>query len=170
MYRRSYEYIIHILDIAKKSLKKYINPKSLRFAAFWLVMLTWGLPQTACGLILMLTRYRHCPRAIYHGAIVVAHDGAFGGVSLGAVTFVSRRLKPRTFAAIRAHEYGHCVQSLILGPLYLPVIALPSGLWCNLPYCERRRSMKRISYYSFFTERWANILTLAVTHDKPPER
>lgn len=28
------------------------------------------------------------------------------------------------------HEYGHQLQSYILGPLYLLIIGLPSGLWC----------------------------------------
>ncbi len=141
----------------------------LRSAAFWALMLTWCLPQTLSGLALMLTRYRHCPRSFYHGAIVVAHDGNFGGVSLGGVTFVSEGLSPKLFGMVRAHEYGHCVQSLLLGPLYLPLIALPSGLWCNLPVFVRKRAAEQISYYSFFTERWANRLTLAVTHDRPPE-
>ena len=149
----------------RKDIAKY-----MRIALFWLVMTTWGLPQTLSGLVLMLTKYRHCPRSMYHGAVVVAHDGAFGGVSLGAFTFVCAGVKPSTFAAVRAHEYGHCIQSLMLGPLYLPLIALPSSIWCNLPRYSRRRRETGVSYYSFFPERWANSLTLRITHDKPPAR
>ena len=151
-------------------LKYYTIKKYMRIALFWLVMTTWGLPQTLCGLALMLIKYRHCPRMLYHGAVVVAHDGNFGGVSLGAFTFVNGRVKPKTFAAVRAHEYGHCIQSLMLGPLYLPMIALPSSLWCNLPHFKRKRLETGLSYYSFFPERWANALTLRVTRDKPPKR
>lgn len=56
------------------------------------------------------------------------------------------------------HEYGHTVQSLILGPLYLPVIGLPSVIWLNTPTFAARRRRERLSYYSFFTERSANWL------------
>ena len=55
------------------------------------------------------------------------------------------------------HEYGHTVQSLILGPLYLPVVGLPSLLWAQLPPC-RRIWREDVSYFSFFTEKTANSL------------
>lgn len=56
------------------------------------------------------------------------------------------------------HEYGHTLQSLLLGPLYLLVIGLPSFLWCQLPFFQERRKRRHISYYSFFPERWADAL------------
>ena len=54
------------------------------------------------------------------------------------------------------HEYGHSIQSKILGPLYLLVIGLPSIIWAGL--FEKYRNKHKISYYSFFTEKWANKL------------
>lgn len=56
------------------------------------------------------------------------------------------------------HEYGHTVQSLILGPLYLPIIGIPSAIWLNTPRFSQRRRDAQSSYYAFFTERWANRL------------
>ena len=57
---------------------------------------------------------------------------------------------------ILRHEYGHSIQSMILGPAYLPVVGIPSILWCRVPPLGRSwRSGKR-SYYSFFTERSAD--------------
>ena len=57
---------------------------------------------------------------------------------------------------ILRHEYGHSIQSMILGPAYLPVVGIPSILWCRVPSLGRSwRSGKR-SYYSFFTERSAD--------------
>ena len=56
------------------------------------------------------------------------------------------------------HEFGHTIQSLVLGPLYLPVIGLPSAIWLNTPQLSRRRRNAESSYYAFFTERWANHL------------
>lgn len=59
---------------------------------------------------------------------------------------------------LMVHEYGHTVQSLILGPLYLPLVGLPSVVWSRVPALSRWRRAHRISYYALPTERWANWL------------
>lgn len=51
------------------------------------------------------------------------------------------------------HEYGHYLQGLILGWLYIPVIAIPSICW-NIA-C---RINSKLDYNSFYTEKWANWL------------
>jgi hypothetical protein len=56
----------------------------------------------------------------------------------------------------RLHELGHCVQSLLLGPLYWLVVALPSVIWCNFPPLVRWRKAHHVSYYWLFCEHWAN--------------
>ena len=61
------------------------------------------------------------------------------------------------------HEYGHTIQSLILGPLYLLVMGIPSTLWGFLPNPAKKRKEEKISYFSFFTEKWANNLGEKVT-------
>lgn len=58
--------------------------------------------------------------------------------------------------SLLVHEYGHTIQSAVLGWLYLPVIAIPSVLWYALPVCRNYRKTKHYSYYTFYTERWAN--------------
>ena len=59
---------------------------------------------------------------------------------------------------VLVHEFGHAVQSAILGPLFLPVMGIPSFLWCNLPPCRRLRREKGVSYYRFYPESTANKL------------
>jgi hypothetical protein len=54
------------------------------------------------------------------------------------------------------HEYGHTIQSKILGPLYLFVIGLPSLIWAGL--FDKYREKYNKSYYDFYTESWANKL------------
>ena len=54
------------------------------------------------------------------------------------------------------HEYGHTLQSKILGPLYLFVIGLPSLIWAGC--FEDYRKENKISYYDFYTEKWADKL------------
>ena len=69
-------------------------------------------------------------------------------------------------AQVRVHEFGHSVQSLILGPLFLPVMGIPSFLWCNIPYFRRMRKEKGISYYRFYPESTANRLGAWATGEK----
>jgi hypothetical protein len=57
---------------------------------------------------------------------------------------------------ILRHEYGHRIQSYLLGPLYLLIIYLPSLLhykWFS------RKNKDWNEYYDFFTERNANKLS-----------
>ena len=66
------------------------------------------------------------------------------------------------------HEYGHTIQSLIFGPLYLIVMGIPSTLWGFLPYFQNKRN-NGVSYFSFFTEKLANYLGEKVTKEKSME-
>ena len=54
------------------------------------------------------------------------------------------------------HEYGHTLQSKMLGPLYLIVIGLPSLIWAWLygPVIPWSKN----GYYVFYTEKWAEKL------------
>ena len=57
---------------------------------------------------------------------------------------------------VRVHEYGHCIQSLLLGPLYLIVVGIVSYTWANLPYFRKLRKEKGIPYTACFVESWAS--------------
>ena len=77
-----------------------------------------------------------------------------GSVSLGEFIFLAPF--DRDDEEMLKHEMGHRAQSRLLGWLYLPVIGLPSIIWniCFRVYRERRG----ISYYAFYTEKWADRL------------
>ncbi|MGI6316772.1 MAG: hypothetical protein ACOX17_08930 [Christensenellales bacterium] len=115
----------------------------------WSMLLqwTWGLPQSLLGLLLLL-RFRKKPRRRYLDALMVDW-GLPGGISLGFVFFTGH-------PELAPHEYGHTRQSLLLGPLYLAVIGLPSLLWANLPYFRRLRREKNIPYSRLYCESWAD--------------
>ncbi len=145
--------------------------KQLKTVLYQLVQCTWGILQTALGVCLFLCHLR-APHRLYHGAVVTEWD-ARSSVSLGMFVFVTKepyfceRLSDRfskeeLASRLLVHEYGHTVQLLILGPLYLLVMGIPSTLWGFLPCCVRRRQ-QGVSYFSFFTEAWANTLGEAVT-------
>lgn len=127
-----------------------------------LLHVTWGLPQTIVGAATFAVMGRHRKRYAYRSAVVT--EWRLGrGLSLGPFIFVPDNC-PRNLVV---HEYGHTVQALILGPLYLPAIVVPSLVWAGTPRLERRRVQRHVSYYSFYTERWANQLAWRVTREFP---
>ena len=141
----------------------------MRRFLFRLLQLTWGLPQTLAGFLLFLYWLPRAERRHgYHGAIVTEWKTG-GGISLGLFVFIpqschpilreSRELTPEeSRQAVLVHEYGHCIQSLLLGPLYLIAVGVPSYLWANLPRFRRMRREKKLSYYAVYPENWANAL------------
>ncbi len=142
-------------------------------AIFTVIQYTWGLPQTLLGMILFLMNIRR-KHYIYHGAIVTEISGR-GSVSLGMFVFIGtilptdrrvmNRIPDKEMARrVLVHEYGHTIQSLILGPLYLLVIGIPSVVWCAFTFYLIK--YPKWSYYRFYTERWANFLGEKVTGEK----
>ena len=98
----------------------------------------WGILQSALGLIVFLFHIRD-KHYFYHGAVITEWKSV-SSVSLGMFVFVTNepffyeKLKNEYTAEelserLLVHEYGHTIQSLILGPLYLIVIGIPSTLW-----------------------------------------
>lgn len=145
--------------------------EGMKQVAFIAVQAVWGFPQTLAGCAVCLA-HRERPHFRFHGAVVTTWDNP-KGMSLGPFIFLKG---PRSVpsgsdvaktvnAKLLVHEYGHCLQSLILGPLYLPVVGLPSLMWSNMPALSRRRRKKHQSYYALYTERTANWLGEYVLHE-----
>lgn len=126
----------------------------------------WGLPQTLVGAMVFLV-FRPHRHDWFHGVLVSSWPYR-SCVSLGMFVFIADSAIGHTDSLanperpslqhIIAHEYGHTVQSALLGPLYLPIMGLPSALWANLRAASRWRSAQERSYYDFPTERFANYL------------
>ncbi len=124
---------------------------------------TWGFPQTLLGAIIWIF-CRKCPRDTYRGTIVT-HWNMGGSLGVGMFLFIGKCRSENIRKQVIVHEFGHSVQSLILGPLFLPIMGFPSFLWCNLPWCEKLRKEKGVSYYSFYPESTANTLGKLVTKE-----
>ncbi len=114
----------------------------------------WGIFQTLAGFFVFLSQSGRT-HFVYRSAVVTVWKYR-SSVSLGAFVFVSDNDR-----ILIAHEYGHCVQSLILGPLYLLAVGLPSIVWAGA--FKKLRRKRGISYYCFYTERWADLLAKKVT-------
>lgn len=112
----------------------------------------WQLPQNIAALIYRLyleQTFALLKKGLYKG-IKVYTKSTSGSVSLGNYIFISERANDATIG----HEWGHTRQSLMLGPLYLLIIGIPSLLWA----ITHRTIAPDKSYYWFYTERWANKL------------
>ncbi len=131
---------------------------------YYFLQWTWGLPQNLLGLALWLL----CPgekAPCFHGAAVKRWK-LRGCAGVGMFLFLSQGAPRR----ILVHEYGHSLQSVLLGPLFLPVIGLPSLLWAGLPAAGRYRRRRGRSYDWFYPERWANRLGSRVTGEDAGEK
>lgn len=117
----------------------------LKRAGYTIVQWTWGLPQTLAGAAVYLV-HRKDEHFDYNGARATLWDKD-AGLSLGKFIFLPAggRRPPQS---LLEHEYGHTLQSLILGPAYLPLVGAPSAIWKNLPYFIRKRKRTGKSYYS----------------------
>jgi hypothetical protein len=129
----------------------------LTLTLYWLLQFTWGLPQSLCGLLLFLGLLVCGPRrklCVFHGAAVIHWRFPYS-MALGPFIFFGHGgTSVETAAAV--HEWGHTVQSVILGPLYLAVVGLPSALWCLLPPFRRLRRTSGVRYTDLYCEKWAS--------------
>jgi len=144
---------------------------------FTLLQLTWGLPQTLAGFIFHLYwRHKGGRVSLFNGAVVTEWSLP-SSMSLGLFILLGRNVgryvldgreltAEETRIGVLVHEFGHCVQSLILGPLFLPLAGLPSFLWARLSVFRRLRRRKLLSYYAVYPENWAN--TLGEWYTKTP--
>jgi len=90
----------------------------------------------------------------YKDATITHVKGSWGAVTLGKYIFADDAYF-RDEQTIQ-HEYGHRLQSRKLSVLYLLVVGLPSLIWAGC--FEKWRRKRGVSYYWFYTERWADKL------------
>lgn len=118
-------------------MKKQVIPK-------WL----WCLPQNFLGfLVKIFTRARKVGDHY-------EYDLEGGSISLGKYIFLCPAHWDDVY--VLKHEKGHQIQSELLGWFYLIVIGIPSIVWAGC--FEKYRRKTGVSYYSFYTERWADKL------------
>jgi hypothetical protein len=106
----------------------------LRYLAFWLLSLTWGLPLTLGGIVFFLISFltRNIKDVkIVVGRVVVTLKSNIGGVSLGGFNFIGKWAT----IEVKWHEIGHSVQNYIMGPFILPFALwslIRAALWTKI--------------------------------------
>lgn len=116
------------------------------------VQCTWGIIQTLIGLGFFLAN-RKCEHQLCRCCIDTKWN-ARGRLSLGMFIFTPEDDVPNA-QLIRVHEYGHTIQSLVLGPFML-FVGIISVTWGNLPYFDRLRREQGVPYTACFAEAWAS--------------
>lgn len=123
----------------------------------------WEGPQTTLGAInltLQLVQRNVASIERQRGRVFVELRGV-GAVSLGYFVFWGTvdssfvRVNPSN----KDHEYGHALQSRMLGPLYLFVVGVPSSLrvaYASAQWIVTRKPWE--GYYDGFPESWADRL------------
>ena len=119
---------------------------------FVLLQCTWGIIPTLVGAA-FFARLARYPHQLYRGCIDTQWDTR-SGLSLGLFIFTPKE-GIRDAEKIRVHEYGHCIQSIVLGPLFV-IPGIISLVWGGHPYFARLRREKSIPYTACFVEPWAS--------------
>lgn len=135
---------------------KLILTKFPKWIAWLFIILDfiWELPQNLAGILVKLVFIKYGDRrvrTVKDGDCTIQNWSLWSGVSLGWFQFTNEKAD----AITASHEIGHSYQSLYLGPLYLLIIGIPSILWAGIFH---KYFFKDKSYYSFFTESWADSL------------
>ncbi|MDD3946376.1 MAG: hypothetical protein PHI19_00865 [Clostridia bacterium] len=136
--------------------------KGIKYFFYYLLQFTWGILQNIGGFCLFL-KYRKCKKEFFHGSVIVYHNEKWGGISMGIFIIMNGTRSENWIYDAKIHEYGHTIQSLILGPLYFLVIGVPSFVW---RYLTNNIIFSDFEYYEFYPEGWANYLGQAVTGQK----
>lgn len=112
----------------------------------------WQLPQHIVALFILLylriTNTGFIDKVDDKNVFIRWSDG--GSMSLGKYIFLSTSASKDTIK----HECNHCNQSIVLGPIYLLIIGLPSIIHCGIYLMWWNLFRITWDYYSFYTEHW----------------
>lgn len=89
-------------------------------------------------------KLRKYPHMRYRGCVDTRWNIS-SGLSLGLFIFTPGE-EDEDSQKIRVHEYGHCIQSIVLGPLYM-LLGIISIVWPRHPYFEMNPQRKEFAIY-----------------------
>ncbi|MGM0366902.1 MAG: hypothetical protein ACQEP5_10285 [Actinomycetota bacterium] len=113
----------------------------------------WEIPQLLAAFVLYLVLRKNIAGALnYKECRVYLVKNFKGGISLSWLIFLDSRQDDMKNIA---HEYGHSLQSLYLGWLYLAVVGLPSIIRSIV---WKKYDLDPKKYFRAFPEAWAERL------------
>ena len=126
---------------------------------YYLIQFSWGLIQNCLGFLIYVFLMIKNPmrrRGRFNGSRIITWSLS-SSAALGIFIFLSESLVAHPTRVV-VHEYGHTIQSCILGPLYLFIIGIASFIWAQFPAFKRKRRAGKYTYSVFYPEKWANYL------------
>lgn len=121
-----------------------------------ILLIIWQLPQEIIGGLMYIMLPNFATQKV-KGAIVCFTPWMQGGVTLGNFVFINEIYYKDGYKSSRKkiikHEWGHTVQSKILGPFYLAWFGI------GIPSLIHAAIHQKGDYYHFWTEKWANKLS-----------
>ena len=125
---------------------KFLN--SIKHIFLFILLFIWQLPQNIIALFILPFIGKIDFISYKKFCFAFKAESMVGGISLGNFAFISPN-NAKKVANIKHEQEGHSVDSKIFGPLYLPVIGIPSIMWAWL-------GDENKCYYDFYTEKRAN--------------
>lgn len=130
------------------------NGSSLWHFPAYLVQMTWGLVNELIGTVFgyFAVELFAGKTEMYEHVQLIKTGGSYGAFTIGNKVIGDTSTLSTTMPSgidVKDHEQGHYFQNLLLGPLYLPVIALPSLIHAAF-------SKDHSKYEDFYTESWAS--------------
>ena len=147
-------------NFGEKFKSNFINTwKLIGHSILMLPQTLWFAPQEILGLLLGYG-------CILGSGGTVDWDGGFTYVNMTGSSWKDKGITLGSVGIgdpdVKSHEKGHYYQSWILGPLYLFVIGIPSGIHAamhNTNKCNRCNELRENGdddpYKHFWTEQWA---------------
>ena len=129
---------------------------------YWIIQLTWGSLMTLAGVFVTLFCLIFLKGKIHKNGygFITEVGGNWGGVSLGAFALCGPYGQEKSefydffwYQETRMHEFGHSVQNMIFGPLFLFIVMIPS----MTRYWLARYNRLKSDYYSIWFERTATL-------------
>jgi hypothetical protein len=118
------------------------------------LLVIWELPQSIlAGIIFIFIKKRITDRQAFKEAIILYVKNFPGGIPLGRLIILNDKYYNNYIS--KKHEYGHSIQSMILGWSYLLVVGLPSIIRALI---WKVRKLDSKDYYLRYPEDWANRL------------
>lgn len=131
-----------------------MNKLVLKRIGFYFLSFTWGIITSIIGL-LIIGFSALCGRVhTYHGRLYATWGKGWGGFEMGPFFVIGEDCQ-----SCCAHESGHGIQNIILGPFMIFVVSIPSCIRYWYREIIRRKDPEKYkqlpSYDSMWFEGWA---------------
>lgn len=130
--------------------------KPINKLLFFILSFTWGLLWTIIGgIIYLVTSFTmnssYVTSGKRNGVRYKTFKGLPGSISLGVFVILDDSMNNEE---ILKHELGHTIQNIIFGPLFVFLVAIPSGIRAALWWRIQKRHYKKFGTYKDYEGIW----------------